>query len=246
MTYCVGLLVRNGLVMLTDSRTNAGVDHVSTFRKLTVWERKGERTIALATAGNLAITQAAVNLLNEGVGGKEDGEQPTTIMQVKSMREAAQLAGKALRQVFAIDGEALRQAGTEFTASLLLGGQVNGGEMRLFYVYAAGNYIQSTEETPFFQIGETKYGKPILDRLVSFDTTVQDAAKLALISMDSTVRSNLSVGLPLDLLIVRRGALEVAHRVPIDEKNPYYRVVHSRWSRALRSAFERLPDVPWT
>jgi len=201
--------------------------------------------IALAAAGNLAVTQAVVNLLNEGVAGEEDGGEPTTIMRVKSMREAAQLVGRALRQVFALDGEALRQSGAEFAASLLLGGQVKGGAMRLFYIYAAGNYIQATKETSFFQVGETKYGKPILDRLVSFDTTLQDAAKLALISMDSTLRSNLSVGLPLSLLIARRDALEVAHNLSIDEKDSYFRVIHSRWSRALRSAFERLPDVPW-
>lgn len=246
MTYCVGLLVEDGLVMLADSRTNAGVDHVSIFRKLTVWEKKGDRTIALATAGNLAVTQAVIGLLNDGVGGRRKGEKPVTIMQVKTMREAAQLVGRALRQVFALDGEALRQSGAEFAASLLLGGQVRDGAMRLYYVYSAGNFIQATKETPFFQIGETKYGKPILDRLVAFDTTLQEAAKLALISMDSTLRSNLSVGLPLDLLILRRGALEVAHAITIDEKNAYFRVVHSRWSRALRSAFERLPDVPWS
>lgn len=232
--------------MLADSRTNAGVDHVSTFRKLTVWETKGDRMIALATAGNLAVTQAVINLLNEGVSGPEEDDEPITIMQVKTMREAAQLVGKALRQVFALDGEALRQSGTEFTASMLLGGQIKGGVMRLFYVYAAGNYIQATKETPFFQIGETKYGKPILDRLVSTETTLQDATKLALISMDSTLRSNLSVGLPLNLLIARRDALEVAHNVSIDEKNSFFRAIHSRWSRALRSAFERLPEVPWS
>lgn len=246
MTYCVGMLVKDGMAILADSRTNAGVDHVSTFRKLNLWEKKGDRVIALATSGNLAVSQAVVGLLNDGVGGLKKGEKPVTIMQVKTMREAAQLVGRALRQVFALDGEALRQNGAEFVASLLLGGQVKGGVMRLYYIYSAGNYIQATKETPFFQIGETKYGKPILDRLVSYDTTLQEAAKLALISMDSTLRSNLSVGLPLDLLIVKRDALEVAHNLTIDEKNAYFRVVHSRWSRALRSAFERLPDVPWS
>lgn len=246
MTYCVGLLVDDGLVMLADSRTNAGVDHVSTFRKLTVWEREDDRVIALATAGNLAVTQAVVNLLNDGVDGEEDGAAKTTIMDVKTMREAALLTGRALRQVFALDGDALRQSGSEFVASMLLGGQIKGGRMRLFYVYSAGNFIQASRETPFFQVGETKYGKPILDRLVSFDTSLQDAAKLALISMDSTLRSNLSVGLPLNLMITRRDALKTEHNVDIDEKDPYFRVIHSRWSRALRTAFERLPDVPWS
>ena len=245
MTYCVGLLVDDGLVMLADSRTNAGVDHVSTFRKLTVWEEPGDRMIAMATAGNLAVTQSVVNLLNEGVADPDEEAEPTTILQVKTMREAALLVGRALRQVFALDGEALRQSGSEFSASILLGGQIKGGVMRLFYVYAAGNYIQATAETPFFQIGETKYGKPILDRLVSFDTSLQDAAKLALISMDSTLRSNLSVGLPLNLLMAHRDALGAAHNVTIDEKDPYFRVIHSRWSRALGAAFRRLPDVPW-
>ena len=243
MTYCVGLVLDEGLVMLSDSRTNAGVDHISTFRKMTVWEQPGERVITLVSAGNLAITQSVLEMVSEGLALAPDGE-PVTMMTVDSMRNAARLVGRALREVEHQDGEALRQQGMEFTASFLLGGQVKGGALRLFNIYAAGNFIEATDQTSYFQIGETKYGKPILDRVVDHNLSLQDGTKLALISMASTVRSNISVGLPLDLLAVRRDTYAVDTFRTFDENDSYFRDLQNRWGRALRAAFQRIPPPP--
>ncbi len=241
MTYCVGLDLTDGLVMLADSRTNAGVDHISTFSKLHVFEQPGERMIALMTAGNLATTQAVVNLLQEGLENPKTGAVET-IDTVPSMFRAAQLVGEAVRQVYRSDGEALHAQGVPFDVSLLVGGQITGRSMRLFQVYAAGNFIEATADTPFLQIGERKYGKPILDRSVSIDTPIPEAVKLALISMDSTLRSNLTVGLPIDLLIYERDACRVGLRRRIDEDDPYFRMIRERWSEALRAAYRAIPD----
>lgn len=244
MTYCVGLAVEDGLVMLSDSRTNAGMDHISTFRKMTVWERPGDRILVIATSGNLAITQAVISRLNDGVSYGENAEH-ATLMDVRTLREAAQLVGQALRDVYALDGHAIQEHGAEFSAAMLLGGQIKGDTMSLFHIYTAGNFIEATAETPFFQIGETKYGKPILDRVMTYHTSLEDTAKLALISMDSTVRSNISVGLPLDMVMIRRDELKISRQIQIDEKDPYFRDIQKRWSRALNGAFERLPALPW-
>ncbi len=243
MTYCVGMVLDEGLVMVADSRTNAGVDHISVFRKLTVWEKPGERVISMSTAGNLAVTQAVVDIITEGVDVDEDGE-PVTMYTVKSMRDAARLVGKALRQIEIEDGDALRQQGVAFNSVFLLGGQIKGGGLRLFHIYAAGNFIEATEQTPYFQIGETKYGKPILDRVVRFDLGLEDAVKLALISMDSTLRSNISVGPPLDVLTVRRDAFEVNICRVIEEDDLYLKEIQKRWGHALRTAFKRIPPMP--
>ncbi|MCW8836045.1 MAG: peptidase [Rhodospirillales bacterium] len=243
MTYCVGMVVDEGLVMVSDSRTNAGVDHISVFRKLSVWEDPGQRVIALASAGNLSISQSVVDVVNEGLP-LEKGEDPKTMMTVDGMRDAARLIGQALRTVDAEDGEALRQQGMDFNAAFLLGGQVKGGAMRLFHIYAAGNFIEATDQTPFFQIGETKYGKPILDRVVDHSLSIQEGIKLALISMDSTLRSNISVGLPLDLLTIQRGTCKVNTLQSIEEDNPYFRDLQKRWGRALRTSFHRIPGMP--
>ncbi|MGQ0676938.1 MAG: peptidase [Rhodospirillales bacterium] len=241
MTYCVGMLLKDGLVMLSDSRTNAGVDNIATFRKMTVWEKPGERVIALMSAGNLAITQAVVTMLDEGMG--EGGE---TIGGAPSMFAAAQMVGKAVRAVDTEVGGSLEAKDPgAFNVSLLLGGQIKARRCRLFQVYAAGNFIHATESTPFFQIGEHKYGKPILDRALAFDTDLRRAAKLALISMDSTLRSNLTVGPPLDLLIYRTDALKVELRRTIDEDDPYFLTIRQGWSTSLRNALADLPDVPW-
>lgn len=241
MTYCVGMLLRDGLVMLSDSRTNAGVDNIATFRKTTVWEVPGERMIVLCGAGNLAVTQAVVAYLESGLA-----PEGPTIATAPSMFDAAQLVGAAVRTVYKTDGAALetKEAGA-FNVSFLLGGQVRGAPMTLFQVYAAGNFIQATDRTAFFQIGEHKYGKPILDRALGFDTELRKAAKLALISMDSTLRSNLSVGLPLDLTICRRDAFAVELRRTIDEDDAYFREIRQRWSTSLREAITTIPDVPW-
>lgn len=241
MTYCIGMLLKDGLVMLSDSRTNAGVDNIATFRKMTLWEQPGERVIALMTSGNLAITQAVVTYLEEGM--VEDDE---TILTVPSMFRAAQLVGQAVRKVYAEVGGALEAKDpAAFNVAMILGGQIKDRRCRLFQVYAAGNFIHATESTPFFQIGEHKYGKPILDRALSYDTELRTAAKLALLSMDSTLRSNLSVGLPLDLMIYRKDALKTELRRSIDEGDPYYDKIRQGWSSALRNAIADMPDVPW-
>ncbi len=241
MTYCIGMLLKTGLVMLSDSRTNAGVDNIATFRKMTVWEQPGERVISLMTSGNLAISQSVVDYIEEGLG--EGGE---TILTVPSMLRAAQLVGQAVRAVYSEVGGALEAKDPgAFNVSLLLGGQIKGRRCRLFQVYSAGNFIHASDRTPFFQIGEHKYGKPILDRALAYDTELRTAAKLALLSMDSTLRSNLSVGLPLDLMIYRTDALKIELRRSIDEGDPYFNQIRQGWSTALRNAITAMPDVPW-
>ena len=243
MTYCLGLQLDEGLVLLSDTRTNAGVDNVSVFRKMTVWQQPGERVIMLMTAGNLAVSQAVVNLLDEGLAGP-DSDTPETLLTVPSMFRAARLVGQAIRDVFEADGESLKAQDTSFNASMLLAGKGRG--MRLFQLYSAGNFIEATEDTPFFQIGEHKYGKPILDRGVNHATThLTDGIKLALISMDSTLRSNLSVGMPLDLAVYRRDSLKLEMNRRIDEDDPYFSMIRQRWSQALREASLGLPDPDW-
>ncbi|WP_018229844.1 proteasome-type protease [Methyloversatilis universalis] len=240
MTYCVGMLLDAGIVCLSDSRTNAGVDHINTFRKLTVFERTGERVLVLMSAGNLALTQTLMSLLRERLAA--DGPSLHT---VSNLFEAARHVGDCLREVHARDAEALKEFGIEFNASFILGGQILGEEPRLFQIYAAGNFIEATRDTPYFQIGEAKYGKPIIDRVIRPDTTLDEAAKCALISMDSTIRSNLSVGLPLDLLVLRTGELKVTSHTRIDADNAYFDMIRKRWSDSLREAFHALPSPDW-
>lgn len=244
MTYCVGILVRDGLVMLADTRTNAGLDNVATFRKLTVFERPGDRVVSVATAGNLAANQAVTSLLAEGILDEQTGNRET-IWTCKTMFEAAQFVGRAVREVYRIDGEPLEQHGSSFDITLLVGGQIGDGPLKLFMVYSAGNFMEATPDTPYLQIGEHKYGKPILDRAVRDDTDLYDALKLGLISMDSTMRSNLSVGMPIDLVVYRRGALqaEISHR--IDETDEYFRDLRERWSEALKAAHRAIPRPPY-
>lgn len=242
MTYCVGLYLNEGLVMLSDTRTNAGVDHISTFSKMQVEEIPGERMMVLLSSGNLAISQAVWNRLQEGVW--LEGQQHT-LRDVPSMFRAAQLAGAAVRAVFETDGPALLAQNITFDVALLLGGQIGGQPQRLFMVYAAGNFIEATADTPFLQIGEHKYGKPILDRVVTPDTSLVDGVKLALISMDSTLRSNLTVGMPLDLLVYREGTQRVTLRKRITEDEPYFRSVREGWSNSLRDAYRAMPQPDW-
>lgn len=245
MTYCVGMLLRSGLVMVSDTRTNAGVDHIASFRKMSVWEEPGERVIVLTASGNLALTQSVVNYLEEGLPGA-DGIAGQTMRDVDSMFKAAQLVGQAVRTVYDMYGRALEAKDPgAFNISFLIGGQIRGRRLRLFQVYAAGNFIEATEQTCFLQIGETKYGKPILDRALTYDTNLRQAAKLALISMDSTLRSNLSVGLPIDLVIYPIDALSVDVRKCLDEQDEYFRNIRQLWSQSLREAFQRLPNPDW-
>jgi putative proteasome-type protease len=243
MTYCVGLHLLDGLVLVSDSRTNAGVDNVSTFSKMHVVEAPGERVLGLMTSGNLAITQSVVNLLAEGI--TIDGVLET-LANVPSMFRAALLVGAALRQVWKIDGPSLHEQNIGFECSFLLGGQIHGKPPRLYQIYAAGNFIEATPESPFLQIGEHKYGKPILDRSIKHDMPLDDAMKLALISMDSTLRSNLSVGLPVDLLVIRRDELHVGLRRRITDDDEYFRMIRDKWSAALREAYRSIPNPNWT
>jgi putative proteasome-type protease len=239
MTYCVGMLLNDGLVFLSDSRTNAGVDQINTFRKMTVFEKPGERVLVLMTSGNLAITQSLVSMLQEAIVAT-DGRP--SLMNSPNLFEAARHIGELLRDVHRRDAEALKAFNIEFSASFILGGQIVGEAPRLFSIYAAGNFIEATPETPYFQIGESKYGKPIIDRVLRPHTPLDEAAKCALISMDSTIRSNLSVGLPLDLLTVKTDTLAVALHQRIDASDAYFQMIRNGWSEALRHAFDELPN----
>ncbi len=242
MTYCVGLYLKDGLVMLSDTRTNAGVDHISTFSKMQVEEVPGERVITMLSAGNLAISQAVWGRLQEGVSLRGETH---TLRSVPSMFRAAQLVGAAVREVFETDGPAMKAQDLAFDVSLLLGGQIAGRRHKLFLVYAAGNFIEATVETPFLQIGEHKYGKPILDRVVMHDTSMVDGVKLVLISMDSTLRSNLTVGMPVDLLVYREGTQRVTLKKRITEEEAYFRQVREGWSTSLRDAYRAMPLPDW-
>ncbi|GAB4058831.1 proteasome-type protease [Uliginosibacterium sediminicola] len=242
MTYCVGMLLDAGMVFLADSRTNAGVDHISTFRKTFIFERSGERVLVLMTSGNLAVTQAMVSMLRSKLNAGEDVE---SLYNVPDMFAAARHVGETLREVHQRDAEGLAAFSIEFNASIILGGQIKGEAPRLFTVYAAGNFIEATPETTYFQIGESKYGKPIIDRTITRATPMDDAVKCALISMDSTIKSNLSVGLPLDLVCVRSDAFRVALHQSIDAANPYFSALRTRWGESLRHAFDELPRPDW-
>jgi putative proteasome-type protease len=244
MTYCAGILVQQGLVMIADTRTNAGLDDISTYRKLHLFATPGERVLALASAGNLSLSQAVISLLAEGLENPETGEIET-IHVAPTMFRAAQLVGRAIRHVRTTDGPALEQAELRFEVSFLFGGQIKGGPMRLYMIYSAGNFIECSQDAPFLQIGEHKYGKPILDRAVSHNTDLYDALKIALISMDSTMRSNLGVGLPIDIAMIRRDrfAIEVSHR--IEAGDAYFHHLSEQWSSALRAAHMAIPRPPY-
>jgi putative proteasome-type protease len=229
-----------GLVFLSDSRTNAGVDHVGTFRKMSVYELPGERVMVLMTAGNLSISQAVRQLVTDYVGA--DG---ATIWNAPDIVAAARIVGEAVRTVHKRDADSLAEFGVDFNLSLIFGGQVKGGRCRLFNIYAAGNFIETHDENTYFQIGESKYGKPILDRVITPASGLDEAAKCALISMDSTLRSNISVGLPLDLLVYQADSLAVTRFVTIDEKNQYFQMIRSTWAQQLKSVFEGIADPVW-
>jgi putative proteasome-type protease len=241
MTYCVGLLVDTGLVMLSDSRTNAGVDQITTFRKMATFPAQ-DRVLVLMSAGNLAITQAVVNLLHDAPAGQEG---QTAILQATDMFKAARVVGDALREIHERDAESLKDQGHEFNGTFILGGQIKGEEPRLFHIYSAGNFIESSLDTPYFQIGESKYGKPIIDRVISRSSSLAEAAKCALVSMDSTIRSNISVGPPLDLAIIRRDEYKLATHISIDLDNEYFTMIRKRWGFALKEVFSELPNPNW-
>ncbi|MGC1712131.1 MAG: peptidase [Methyloceanibacter sp.] len=244
MTYCIGILLDEGVVLASDSRTNAGIDRVSTFRKMFTFEKPGDRFFALLTAGNLSLTQGVISLLTEWLNC-EDPERD--LYAVGSMFGAARVVGTALREVHKIDGGYLQQRDVDFSGSFILAGQLKGGQLRLFLIYDAGNFIEAMGDTIYFQIGEVKYGKPILDRIIRRGTSLSDAAKCALISFDSTMRSNVSVGPPLDLLIYRRGSLKKNFTIRLEDDDPYLQAIRDGWGGAIHKAFHDISHDPgWT
>jgi putative proteasome-type protease len=244
MTYCVGIGVRDGLVMVADTRMSAGPDNLSTYRKLHVVGEPGERAIAVATAGNLAATQAVLGLLEEGLESPQSGHRET-LFTVPSMFRAAQLIGHVIRQVRALDAEALDWARLSFDVSILLGGQIKGDSMRLFMVYPAGNFVESGRDSPFLQIGDHKYGKSVLARAITIGTDLYDALKIGMISMDDALRSNVEVGLPVDIAVLRRDTFDAELIYRIQPGEPYFHDLRERWGAALRAAHMNIPRPPY-
>jgi len=251
VTYCLGLNLHEGIVLLSDTRTNAGVDNVSRFRKTFTWEIPGERAIALVTAGNLSITQGVVTridraLQNAASQQPADGEAPLeTILNAESMYRVAQIVGDHMREMQERHRNTLESQGAAADASIIVAGQRKGGKPRMFLVYSAGNFIESNGDTPFFQIGDHKYGKPILDRVIDRSTPINEALKAAYVSMDSTIRSNLAVGMPLDLTIIRADEFTFAARRRIEADDAVFLDVSAKWSEALRQAYHALPEIPY-
>ena len=238
MTYCVGLLLNEGMVLLSDTRTNAGLDNISTYRKMFTFEDPGERVITIMTAGSLSVTQTTIAQLREAIDNPEATPE-TSIMLAPTLLKVAEIVGAKLAAVRAEVDEKL-SAMQGASASMIIAGQRKGGAMRLFLIYPEGNFIEATEDTPFLQIGEHKYGKPILDRVVNPATSLADAQKAVLLSMDSTLRSNLSVGMPLDLALIEKDACRVTQKRRIEAGDPQFRAMSEAWSNALREGFARI------
>lgn len=240
MTYCVGMMLDDGLVFMSDTRTNAGLDNVSTFKKMTIWEAPGERAITLLSSGNLATTQAVVSLLDERTKSMED--RTPSLLGVPSMFQAAQLVAETLREVIDRHSVAGQQADSSFGATLILGGQIAGSRPRLFLIYPEGNFIEAGPDTPYFQIGETKYGRPILVRAYDPAMSFEAAMRLLLVSFDSTVKANLSVGAPFDYHIYRTDSLKPGATGRIDGDDNYVQTIANGWGSALQEALESLPE----
>jgi len=240
MTYCVAMRLHAGLVFLSDSRTNAGIDNVGTFRKMYTFENPGDRVMVLLTSGNLSLSQSIRQMITEYM--TPEGK---TIWTVNNMYEAAQIVGQAIRLVHARDAKALEEFGIDFNVRMIFGGQIGPEGCRLFQVYSAGNFIESHDENPYFQIGESKYVKPIIDRVITPASSLDEAAKCALISMDSTLRSNVSVGLPLDLLVYEADSLAITRFVNITEKNRYFQMIRGIWGDQLKRIFKSIEDPAW-
>lgn len=240
MTYCVGLLLNAGIVLLSDTRTNAGLDNIACYRKMFTFETPGERVITILTAGSLSVTQTAMAHLREAVDDP-DADEKSSILRARTMLDVAEMVGRVLSEVTAdVSAKLERMSQTTASASLIVAGQRKGGAMRLFLVYPEGNFIEATEDTPFLQIGEHKYGKPILDRVVRPETSMSDAQKAVLLSMDSTLRSNLSVGMPLDLMVINADECQVGELRRIEADDPVFREMSNAWSAALRQAFTEI------
>lgn len=241
MTYCLGIITREGLVIAADSRTNAGVDYISTYQKLFDFSVPGERVLLLCTSGNLSITQAVIDSLHRDLAVQAE----ITLHSLANLQEIARYIGAKVRKMQDLDRPWLEKDGIDFGCSLLLAGQVRGQDPGLFLIYPQGNCIQATSETPFLQIGETKYGKPILDRTLSFDTDLDRATLCALLSIDSTMKSNISVGPPIDLVMVKAGSLQVHHRLRFKTGDPYLAQIRRQWEQALRQAFDQMSPIEW-
>lgn len=242
MTYCIGVMLDTGLIFASDSRTNAGVDNVAKFCKMTVFERRGDRVIVLLSSGNLAGTQAVISLLTQRCA---DGPAADNLLGAKTMFDVMGLVADATRDIEKRDAGYLEENNIKFSASFIVGGQLLGEPLRLFRTYAEGNFIEAGSHTPYFQTGETKYGKPIVDRVLSADTSLADATKCVLVSFDSTMRSNLSVGMPIDLICYEKDSLEVQRRRRFDEGDPYFTAVSDAWGEGTREVFRRLPVLSW-
>jgi len=241
MTYCVGIMLDRGLVLMSDTRTNSGVDNISVFRKMFTWSQPGERIITVMTAGNLATTQAVISMLEERSKAPED--RHNSLLEAPTMFQVAVTIGKLLREVVRETQLENGQEGkSRFTASIILAGQIKGMEPRLFMIYPEGNFIEASFDTPFFQIGETKYGRPILIRGYDRQMSFEDAVKLLMVSFDSTLKANLSVGMPLDLMVIERDNFDPLHEQRIDHTDAYYQAISSSWGDALRQAFYALPN----
>jgi putative proteasome-type protease len=243
MTYCVAMSLDAGMIFASDSRTNAGVDQIARFSKMKVFAEEGQRVIITLSSGNLSITQNALNIFEQKARGGDNQEH---LWNAQSLFDVARLLGDSLRDVKTRDGPYLTQNNIDAHANFLIGGQIRGEPPRLFNVYGEGNFIEATPDTCYFQIGETKYGKPIIDRVLKRSTSLLDATKCTVVSFDSTMRSNISVGLPIDLLVYETDSLRIKLQRRIEESDPYFQMVHVQWGEGLRRVFAQLPDPDWT
>jgi putative proteasome-type protease len=241
MTYCLGIITRHGLVIAADSRTNAGVDYISTYQKLFDFSHPGERVIVLCVSGNLSITQAIVNAIEHD----RKQQEGNTLYNLPTMYDVAKYIGGKVRQIQEQERPWLEKDRIDYQCTLLLGGQIGGQDPQLYMIYSQGNFIQATPETPFLQIGETKYGKPILDRTISFNTSLEDASKCALLSIDSTMKSNISVGPPINLMVYHRDSLSIRHQLTLTARDPFLSKIRKMWEDYLRQAFEKMPQIEW-
>ncbi len=242
MTYCIGVMLDKGMIFASDSRTNAGMDNFATFCKMTVFERRGDRVIVLLSSGNLAGTQAVIGVLNQRCVA---GASVNNLWSAPTMFEVAMLVADAMRDIERRDGEYLKENEVGFNASFIVGGQISGEPIRLFRIYAEGNFIEAEIATPYFQTGETKYGKPIIDRVITRSTPLADAVKCVLVSYDLTMRSNLSVGMPIDLICYELDSLEVQKRRRFDDGDVYFTALGHEWSEGTRQVFRHLPELQW-
>ena len=243
MTYCVAMSLEAGMIFAADSRTNAGVDQIGRFSKLRVFVREGDRVVVTLSSGNLSMTQSALNILEQRT---RSGDSQMQMWNAPSMFDIARLVGDALREVKMRDGPYLLQNNIDSHATFIVGGQVRGEPPRLFEVYSEGNFIEATADTCYFQIGESKYGKPVIDRVVTRATSLQEATKCTIVSFDSTMRSNISVGLPIDLAVYETDGLRLKLQKRIEESDPYFQMVHTQWGEGLRRVFAELPNPEWS